>query len=104
MNHLHNAHVGAWRSQYRMPQSWQMLPALGLARGAHLPAAGMPARVINGVVTWVIGKNEAVQRGVFHRVRCACPTCGADVPAGRLAQHGIAHGVAPYDRARMTVD
>jgi len=89
----HNAHVAAWRAQYSMPQSWAMLPALGLARGAHLPADGMAPRVINGVRTWVISKAEACARGVFHRVRCACPQCGADLPAGRLAQHGVIHGV-----------
>jgi hypothetical protein len=74
----------------RPVHSSAMLQLLGVS-GSKLPAEGMPAREIQGIRVWVapLPPREPGQRGKrsTHRVRCACPDCGAEVSAGRLFQH-----------------
>ena len=62
-----------------------------------LPPHGIKARHIQGVKVWVNAAPPPVYRqdwrglrrvkGSTHRVMCECPTCGAHLSVGRLAQH-----------------
>lgn len=73
----------AWNAQSR-----HVLMALGVKKP---PVEGMPAREVQGVTVWVDSLAVAREKRHFHRVRCACPYCAADVSLGRLHQHVMAH-------------
>jgi hypothetical protein len=63
----------------------------GLDRKAKWPAAGMPAREIQGIKCWVgplVGGRRAP-----HRAMAECPACGKEVSIGRLRQHSKIHEV-----------
>ncbi len=60
---------------------------MGLSPKAKWPDTGMAAKTVSGITLYVLSAADAKARGVFHRARCVCPQCGADVGAGRLAQH-----------------
>lgn len=69
-------------------QSRQVMELLGVKKP---PVEGMPAREVQGVTVWVDSLAVAREKRHFHRVRCACPYCAADVSLGRLHQHVMAH-------------
>lgn len=87
----------------RALHSHRMLQLLEIRK---LPVAGMPARMLPGIASdgkpveirvWVapfVPKFRKRMDGTpvrvkssTHRVRCACPGCGAELSAGRLFQH-----------------
>lgn len=81
----------------RPVHSEAMLQLLGVKK---LPVGGMPPREIQGIRVWVTPSVPKFRKGwngreyvemrvksSAHRVRCACPDCGAEVSAGRLFQH-----------------
>jgi hypothetical protein len=78
--------------------SIHVMRMLGLRPGGHLPAEGMPVRVIQGIKVWVTpyvartyvepwsGMARRVKSSK-HRVMAECPHCGKHLSAGRLHQH-----------------
>jgi hypothetical protein len=81
--------------------SHRMLELLGVK---SLPVDGLPERTLAGIDiagqpveirVWVVPLVGERKTGAFgrvlkrsaHRVRCACPGCGAELSAGRLFQH-----------------
>ncbi len=61
--------------------SGEMMEALGLRAGAHLPREGLPPRLIQGVRVWVapfqdMGPLDQRHHSSTHRVMCECPDCG----------------------------
>jgi hypothetical protein len=100
----------------RALHSGRMLQLLEVTK---LPLEGMPARMLPGIASdgkpveirvWVAvhvpkfrkdyyGRDVRVKSS-SHRVRCACPGCGAELSAGRLFQHVCAKG---NDRALESV-
>jgi hypothetical protein len=78
--------------------SSEMLRMLGLRPGGHLPAEGMPPRLVDGIKVWVNASPPARYhhgwsakpskvKSSAHRVMAECPACGAHLSAGRLHQH-----------------
>jgi len=68
--------------------SHDVLPLLGLRPGEHLPAAGLPPRVIQGVKVWVaMSAAPTGRKSATHRVLAECPLCGKVLSVGRLHQH-----------------
>ena len=76
---------------------------LGLSRTGKLPKEGMPSRLIDGILVWVVpaaepattiryGRPRLLKRST-HRVMCRCPDCGQTLSVGRWGQH-----VCPDDR------
>ena len=80
------------RDEYgRNAQSHTVRAMLGLAPLQKIPAQGMPARYVQGILVWVdplperpIGRRR---RRATHRVRALCPDCGQTLSAGRMHQH-----------------
>ena len=64
-----------------------MRKLLGLKYGCHLPAEGMPERLVKGVRVYVkpIPEGGNARRG--HRVTIICGTCSVHFSAGRGHQH-----------------
>jgi hypothetical protein len=70
--------------------SHEMMEALGLKPGAHLPKEGMPERLIQGIRVYVKPSGEktsARSNSSKHRVIAICPGCNRHISAGRLHQH-----------------
>ena len=74
--------------------SGEMLQALGLKPGGHLPADGLPPRELQGVTVYVAPAAPAAsgRKSSRHRVMAVC-SCGRHVSAGRLHQHRCPAGV-----------
>lgn len=76
--------------------SHHVLRLLGI-KGSHLPAEGMPPRMIQGITVWVeaqIDRNlvrEFRLSRAVHRVKARCPECGKIMSVGRLCQHSKVH-------------
>lgn len=88
MAHLTYTFTGSNGKDYTMrAHSQQVNDLLGLGPKGKLPVDGLPPVYIQGIRVWVNPVALARERKQFHRVRCACPTCNAEVPLGRLAQH-----------------
>lgn len=69
-------------------QSGEMLELLGLRSGGHLPDAGMPERIIDGVRVYVREKSDnGGKKSSKHRVMAICPGCDRHISVGRLGQH-----------------
>lgn len=70
--------------------SKDMMGFLGLRPGSHLPAEGMPERLIQGVRVFVkpVDNPRALgyRKSSKHRVMVVCG-CDRNVPFGRLRQH-----------------
>lgn len=73
----------------------QMCTLMGLPTN-KLPLEGVPPRMVPGldpenrpveIKVWVDSRETARAAKRFQRMRCECPGCGADVPAGRLFSH-----------------
>lgn len=60
---------------------------LGLDPKGHIPAEGMPPKVIQGVTVWIKPLDPKTSRRRVHRVWARCPDCGAEMSVGRLHQH-----------------
>jgi len=70
---------------------WQDLyTALGLSTTRHLPAEGLPPRMIGNVEVWVDAKIPGVNQDA-KRVWCKCPVCDKPFTAGKLFQHLPVH-------------
>lgn len=71
-------------------QSGELMEALGLKAGGHLPDQGMPPVQIEGVTVYVLPKSASTggRKSSKHRVMAVCPVCNRHMSAGRLAsQH-----------------
>jgi len=89
-NSIRNAN-GHWNAHSNYVRS-----LLGLKGTAKLPTAGMPSRIIQGVLVWVnpaptprLGSTTPARviKSSTHRVMCRCPQCGWEGSVGRLHQH-----------------
>jgi hypothetical protein len=77
--------------------SGEMMKALGLKPGGHLPSEGLPEREIQGIRVYVKPATPTkITTNVFgthiwksskHRVIAICPGCERHLSAGRLHQH-----------------
>lgn len=67
----------------------QLYAFLGLDPKAHLPADGLPTRMIGNVPVWVVPKTDKHQGSA--RVWCRCPKCDRSVTFGKLNQHMKVH-------------
>ena len=84
-------------NQWSIRHSGMMMRALGLKSGGHLPAAGMPERLIENIRVYVLpapGADPTCRhKSSKHRVMAVCPVCDRHMSAGRLfAQHARVHG------------
>lgn len=61
--------------------------AFGLEPQAKWPDQGLPPRNVQGIAVFVLSKEQAKARGLFHRARAVCPNCHETLSAGRLRQH-----------------
>lgn len=68
----------------------EVMKALGLKPGGHLPEEGMSERVIQGVRVYVKPaenrREQGYRKSSRHRVMAICE-CGVHVSVGRLHQH-----------------
>lgn len=70
--------------------SGELMEALGLKPGGHLPSLGMLPRKVQGVTVYVRPEDpwrRKTRAGMQHRVMVICPDCGRHISAGRFAQH-----------------
>lgn len=80
------------------------MEALGLRAGGHLPAEGMPERLIQGVRVYVLPAvghmppmvaamtgGYCPRKSSAHRVMAVCPACERHMSAGRLASQHWKH-------------
>lgn len=90
-----------------------ILAAFGLTPTQHLPADGMPSRLVfvyipsvyqGAVRVWIDRQQPAahgydgrIWKRATHRVMAACPVCNRALSAGRLHQH--IHTVACHRHA-----
>lgn len=65
----------------------ELMKLLGLRPGGHLPAEGLGAHEIQGILVWVRPLSEMQPGRRRHRIVALCPGCKTIVPAGRLHQH-----------------
>lgn len=80
------------RSEHKWAMhSGEMMEALGLKAGHHLPAEGMPERLIQGVRVYVLAAKPTAHKSSAHRVMAVCPACERHMSAGRLASQHWKH-------------
>lgn len=90
------------RNQYGWHQSVDHMKVhFGLGAHAPWPAAGMSARVVDGVRLWVEPLQSKEERQFLwnghrchrnpHRLMAECPVCGKVTSYGRLHQHLRVH-------------
>jgi len=73
------------RNQWgRFMQSRELLPALGLRPGRHIPAEGFGPTIVGGTIFCCepAGRNRRLHR-IFYR----CEACERWLPFGRAGQH-----------------
>lgn len=79
----------------RNPLGWsgEVMRKLGLRAGGHLPAEGMPERVVEGWAVWVTPEvvDKRHRHGSAHRVMARCPGCHKELSLGRMGQHLMVH-------------
>lgn len=84
------------RPRWFVAVSSEVKAMFGLRPEQKWPAAGLPARVIDGVTVMVRPLDPNRPRGRAgrkpHRVMATCAVCQKTVSLGRLGQHVAVHG------------
>jgi hypothetical protein len=86
---IHTAHHVRWNASHP-----EIRALLGCST-PELPDAGMPGKMIQGILVWIEPKDRELRTSAgkryFHRTLAKCPVCFKIMSVSRLWQHAKIH-------------